>query len=125
MPRLYTRDALPLLAYTLGRLWDNETYRIDDRFEIRGYEELALVRDPRFALRPGSVEAGYLKGCESAQRERQEAERKEREHRVRDAERIAEEQKKIARMTRIGFVVALILLIAASAVGWIAWTNAS
>lgn len=35
-----TRDALPLLAYTLRQLWDNETYRADGRFELREYEDL-------------------------------------------------------------------------------------
>ena len=38
-----TRDALPLLAYTLRRLWDNKTrrdYRRSGRFELREYKEL-------------------------------------------------------------------------------------
>jgi hypothetical protein len=30
-----TRDALPLLAYTLRRLWDSEAYRANGRFELR------------------------------------------------------------------------------------------
>ena len=35
-----TSDALPLLAYTLRRLWDKETYRSDGRFRLREYKEL-------------------------------------------------------------------------------------
>ena len=35
-----TNDALPLLAYTLRRLWDNENYRKDWRFELKEYLDL-------------------------------------------------------------------------------------
>ena len=35
-----TRDALPLLAYTLRRMWDNESFREDNRFELHEYKAL-------------------------------------------------------------------------------------
>ncbi len=38
-----TRDALPLLAYTLRRLWDNEDYRKDSRFELDEYKALGRL----------------------------------------------------------------------------------
>jgi hypothetical protein len=72
---------------------------------------LTLVREPRFTLRPESLEAEYLEGCDAEQRAREEAEREERERRVRDAERIAKEQQKTARRTRIAAVVASLLMI--------------
>jgi len=95
-----------LLIHRNGRLKDAE----------------ALLANPRFTMPEASVERAYLNACTSAQQAREAAEREEQERRIRDAERIAEEQKKaaaaqknIARRTQIGLVA--VLLVAALA-GW-------
>jgi WD40 repeat protein len=35
-----TRDALPLLAYTLRRMWDSDAYRADGMLDLHEYQEL-------------------------------------------------------------------------------------
>ena len=69
-----------LLVHRNGRLKDAE----------------ALLANPRFTLPEASVERAYLDACSAAQRAREAAEKEEQERRIRDAERIAEEQKKAA-----------------------------
>ena len=87
-----------LLIHRDGRLQDAE----------------ALLANPRFTVPEGSVERAYLEACSAAQRAREAAEKEEQERRIRDA-------KKIAQRTRIGLVVALVLMIAAAIAGLLAW----
>lgn len=89
-----------LLVHRDGRLKDAE----------------ALVTNPRFTLPETSVERIYLNACSAAQQAREVAEKQEQEQRIRDAERIAEEQKKAAaaqkrtaRATLIGLAVTLLV----------------
>ncbi|MEA3276220.1 MAG: TIR domain-containing protein, partial [Pseudomonadota bacterium] len=49
-----TRDALPLLAYTLRRMWDNEAFRVDGRFELAEYLEI------------GGLEGSIVKAADEA-----------------------------------------------------------
>jgi len=76
----------------------------------------ALLGNPRFAVPEGSAERAYLDACGAAQLAREAAEKQEQERRIRDAERIAEEQKKAAaaqkrtaRATLIGLAVAVLV----------------
>ena len=69
-----------LLVHRDGRLKDAE----------------ALVTNRRFAVPENSLQKRYLDACIEAQQAREAAEREEQERRVRDAERIAEEQKRSA-----------------------------
>ncbi|MDQ3564278.1 MAG: hypothetical protein M3436_09100 [Pseudomonadota bacterium] len=94
-----------LLVHRDGRLKDAET----------------LLATPGYVVSADADERAYLNACTSAQQAREAAEREEQERRIRDAEQIAEEQKKAAaaqkrtaRVTLIGLVVAL--LVAGSAV---------
>src|SRR5262249_20604334 len=94
-----------LLIHRNGRLQDAE----------------ALLANPRFTMPEASIERAYLVACSAAQQARDAAEKEEQERRIRDAERIAEEQKKaaeaqknITRRTRIGLAVCA--LVAALAV---------
>ena len=73
-------------------------------------ELLELVRNPRFQLREDSIENAYLIVCEQSQTEQKNKEIEERERRVKDAERIASEQKKSAQIFKRGLVLAGILL---------------
>src|SRR4030095_7330337 len=93
-----------LLVYRNGRLKDAE----------------ALLATPGYVVSAASDERAYLNACSAAQPARRAAEKEEQERRIRDAERIAEEQKKaaeaqknIVRRTRIGLVV--VALVAAVA----------
>jgi hypothetical protein len=95
-----------LLIHRNGRLKDAE----------------ALLSNPRFTLPEASVERAYLDACSTAQRAREAAEKEEQERRIHDAERIAEEQKKAAaaqrrtaRATLIGLVIAVLV---AGLAGW-------
>ena len=93
-----------LLIHRNGRLKDAE----------------ALLANPRFTIPEASTERAYLVACSTAQQAREAAEKEEQERRIRDAERIAEEQKKaaeaqknITRLTMIGLaVVALVAVVA-------------
>src|SRR5262245_1338925 len=94
-----------LLVHRNGRLKDAE----------------ALLANPRFTIPEASTERAYLVACSAAQQAREAAEKEEQERRIRDAERIAEEQRKaanaqknIVRRTRIGLIV--VALVAALAV---------
>lgn len=94
-----------------GRPGDLLVYR-----DARLQDAAALLADPRFATPASSVEPAYVLACEAAQRERECAARQEQERRIRDAERIAEEQRRtaavqrtITRRTRIGLAVTLAL----------------
>ena len=87
-----------LLVHRDGRLKDAE----------------ALAGNPRFSMPEASVERAYLDACSAAQEAREAAEKEEQERRIRDAERIAEEQtksaeaqKRAARIFRRFTVVAL------------------
>lgn len=83
----------------------------------------ALLASPRFALPAASVEADYAEACRAAQQAREEAARFEQERRLRDAERIAEEQTKAAAAQRraasifrwLGIVAGLLFIVAAAA----------
>ena len=84
-----------------------------------------LVTNQRFALHENSLKKRYLVACIDAQHARELAQQEVQERRVRDAERIAEEQKKAAgaqkktaQRTMAGLVVAVTLALAA---GWQYW----
>lgn len=93
-----------LLLHRDGRLKDGET----------------LVANPRFSLPEASVEWTYLSACTAAQQLREAAEREAQERRIRDAERLADEQKRTAEVQkrslrqtrRLLFVVALVAVFA-------------
>jgi hypothetical protein len=94
-----------LLVHRNGRLKDAET----------------LLATPGYVVSADADERAYLNACTSAQQARESAEKEEQERRIRDAKRIAEEQKKAAaaerrsvRNTRIWLGVAV--LVAALAV---------
>jgi hypothetical protein len=81
---------------------------------------LELTRESRFALAEGGVEAQYLQACQEAERARIATEREEQERRLRDAERIAQEQanvaearKKTTQRTLVGLAASLVLAVAA------------
>ena len=59
-----------------------------------------LFASPRFKLPEASVEQHYLDACRAAQQAREAAERAEQERKLRDAERIAEEQTRAAHAER-------------------------
>src|SRR5215510_13592025 len=119
------RDKLRLLE-SLQRSaeeWDQGSRRDDLLIHRNGRlkDAEALLANPRFMMPEASVERAYLVACRTAQHAREAAEKEEQERRIRDAERIAEEQKKaaeaqknIARRTTIGLVV--VALVAALAV---------
>jgi WD40 repeat protein len=90
-----------LLVHRDGRLKDAE----------------ALLATPGYVVAADSDERAYLNACTAAQQARETAIKEEQERRIRDAERIAEEQKKAAaaqeqkaRRTRIGLVVVALML---------------
>lgn len=101
-----------------GRTSDLLVHR-DSRLQ----DVLALLASPRFALPATSIEAAYVEDCRAAQRAREEAARFEQERRLRDAERIAEEQTKAAAAQRraasifrsLGIVAGLLFIVAAAA----------
>ena len=68
-----------------------------------------LVAEPRFAARLDNPDRDYLAACRNAQNQREAADQQERERRIRDAERMTAAQKKIARTTTMGLLVALAL----------------
>jgi len=119
------RDKLRLLdgLQRAAAEWDQGSRR-DDLLMHRNSrltEAEALLATPRFALPDASIERAYLEACRTTQHAREVAEKEEQERRIRDAERIAEEQRKaaeaqknITRRTRIG--LALVALVAALAV---------
>ena len=81
----------------------------------------ALLRQPRFEQVIGETERHYLEASDQAEAERAAREREEQERRVRDAERIAEEQRKLARRTKMGGLIALVLMAAAVGAAVVAW----
>lgn len=82
---------------------------------------LDLVRNRRFALKDGSLDKAYVDACVAAQRARDQAEAEERERRIRDAERIADEQRKTTKRTRLGAAIGITLAIVSIAAGLYAW----
>jgi WD40 repeat protein len=135
-PRLTTwladdQDKLRLLE-SLQRAaeeWDKSGRRSDllVHRDSRLRDAVTLLADPRFAVADASVERAYLEAASAAQLAREAAEKEEQERRIRDAERIAGEQKKaaaaqikITQRTRIGLGAALILLAVA---GWQWWST--
>ena len=103
-----------LLVHRNGRLKDAE----------------ALQANPRFTVPEASVERTYLEACSTAQQAREAAEKEEQEQRIRDAERIAEEQKKaaeaqkkIVHRTRIGLVAILLVAALATVAAWFAYNG--
>ena len=83
--------------------------------DARLAEVEALAREPRFAPPPDEPAADYLAACRAAQDAREAAAREEQERRVRDAERFAQSQRRIARRTGIGLAAAVVLAVLA---GW-------
>ena len=75
-----------LLVHRNGRLKDAET----------------LLATPGYVVSADADERAYLNACTSAQQAREAAEKEEQERRIRDAERIAEEQKKAAAAQKRG-----------------------
>ena len=66
--------------------------------------------------RPGFLnrdEQDYVQACVNLERKRQSAEKEEQERRIRDAERIADEQKRATRATLIGLAVAVLVAVVA------------
>jgi WD40 repeat protein len=109
--------------------WDKSGRRPDLLVHRDGrlQDAVTLLGNPRFAVADASIERAYLDAGSAAQRAREAAEKEEQERRIRDAERIAEEQKKaaaaqkkITQRTRIGLVGAVVLMIAAAIAGWVA-----
>jgi WD40 repeat protein len=105
-----------------GRCSDMLVHR-DSRLQ----DAVTLLANPRFAVADASVERAYLEAGSAAQRAVEAAAKEEQERRIRDAERIAGEQKKaaaaqkkITQRTRIGLAVAVVLMIGAAITGWIA-----
>jgi len=89
-----------LLVHRNGRLKDAE----------------ALLAMPGYVVSADSDERVYLNACTAAQGAREAAEKEEQERRIRDAEQIAEEQKKAAaaqkgktRVSLIGLAVAIVV----------------
>jgi len=90
-----------------------------------------LLSSPRFALPPGSLEQVYLDACREAQRSREAAARADQERRLRDAERIAEEQTKAAAAQRryatifrwLGIVAFVLFIAAAGAAVFANWQH--
>jgi conflict system STAND superfamily ATPase len=76
-------------------------------------EVQALLGQPRFRQVIGKTEWHYLEASDQAEAERAAREREEQERRVRDAERIAEEQRKVARRTKMGTLIVFVLMAAA------------
>ncbi|GJH18449.1 TIR domain-containing protein [Caballeronia novacaledonica] len=79
-------------------------------------EAETLVAHPRFALYGTSLEHAYLEASRRVQRAAEEAKQEEQERRLRDAERIAQEQskaavaqKRTARVALLGLVAALVV----------------
>jgi hypothetical protein len=123
------RDKLALLdgVQRSAEDWDRESRHPDLLLHRDGRLEdaEASLATHRFAIAKGPVELAYLDACRSGQRARDAAVKEEQERRIKDAERIAEEQTKaalaqrrIARRTRIGLTVAIVLLAIA---GWQWW----
>lgn len=69
----------------------------------------SLTREPRFRPPAGGPGEAYLHACRGAQDARQAATQAEAERRIRDAEQIAAEQRRIARRTGLGLIAALLL----------------
>ena len=59
-----TRDALPLLAYTLRRMWDDEKIRADSRFELGEYIGLGGIEG---SIRKAADEALNYRSAEELQ----------------------------------------------------------
>src|SRR5690606_26856851 len=98
------RDRLRLLG-SLQRAaeeWDQGAQRDDLLIHRDGRlkDAEALVADPRFMLSDASVERAYLNACSRAQRAREAAEKEEQQRRIRDAERIADEQRRTAEVQK-------------------------
>jgi len=123
------QDKLRLLEglQSASKEWD-EHQRPDDLLVHRGSrlrDVGLLVSTARFALADNSPEKPYLKSCLEAQQALEASEREDQERRVRDAEKIAEEQSnrvlaqaKMVKRTRFGLVASLLLLVVA---GWQYW----
>lgn len=127
------QDKLRLLEslHRAAEDWDNGSRSADLLVHRDGrlQDVEALITNRRFAIQKDSLEKRYLDACNAAQRAREIAEREEQERRIRDAERIAEEekkaamaQKKTARRTMVGLVAALVLALAAGWQYWVATT---
>src|SRR5262249_52540836 len=117
--KLFRRDAIRRAAAE----WTKERQREDLLVHRDGRlkDAEALLATPGYVVSADSDERAYLNACTAAQQAREAAVQEEQERRIRDAERIAEEQKKaaeaqtnIARRTRIG--LALVALVAVVAV---------
>jgi hypothetical protein len=119
LDKLFLRDAIRRAAAE----WTKERQREDLLVHRNGRlkDAEALLATPGYVVSADSDERAYLNACTAAQQAREAAVQEEQERRIRDAERIAEEQRKaakaqknIARRTRIG--LALVALVAVVAV---------
>jgi hypothetical protein len=120
LDKLFLRDAIRRAAAE----WKKEDQREDLLVHRDGRlkDAEALLATPGYVVSADSDERAYLNACTAAQQAREAAIKEEQERRIRDAERIAEEQQKaaaaqknIARRTRIGLAVALVV---AGLAGW-------
>jgi WD40 repeat protein len=120
------QDKLRLLESTqhAAREWDESGRRPELLIHRDGRlkDAKTLIAIPRFALPEASIEKKYIDACSEAQSARETEEREAQDRRIRDAERIAAEQKKAAaaqkrtaRITMAGLAVALMLALVA---GW-------
>jgi WD40 repeat protein len=98
---------------------DQDSLLLHRSERLAGAEKL-LAR-PDFAKLIGPDGSAYLAACRLAETDRQKREREDQERRIKDAERIAEEQRKVAWRTRIGALVAFALMVAAGAAAVLAW----
>ena len=120
LDKLFLRDAIRRAAAEWTKEGQREDLLVHRNGRLKDAE--ALLATPGYVVSADSDERAYLNACTAAQQAREAAIKEEQERRIRDAERIAEEQKKaaaaqknIARRTRIGLAVALVV---AGLAGW-------
>ena len=120
LDKLFLRDAIRRAAAEWKKEGQREDLLVHRNGRLKDAE--ALLATPGYVVSADSDERAYLNACTAAQQAREAAIKEEQERRIRDAERIAEEQKKaaaaqknIARRTRIGLAVALVV---AGLAGW-------
>lgn len=116
-----------------GEEWDGSGQRDDLLVHRNGRlaDALTIARGGRFAPVVGRAARDYLEACVHAQVARERAEREEQQRRLRDAERIAQEQlekldaqRQTIKRTLIGGGLAAVFAVAAVSAAWLA-TRAS
>jgi Novel STAND NTPase 1/TIR domain/WD domain, G-beta repeat len=120
LDKLFLRDAIRRAAAEWTKGGQREDLLVHRNGRLKDAE--ALLATPGYVVSADSAERAYLNACTAAQQAREAAIKEEQERRIRDAQRIAEEQKKaaaaqknITRRTRIGLAVALVV---AGLAGW-------